>query len=507
MIRRSYFNLSHTKKLTCSMGKLVPVMCTEVVPGDKFRIKSNVLVRLAPMLAPVMGELSAFIHYWYVPTRLLQTNWSKMMSKGESGNEVIPVPKITPPSGGWPKNSLADYLGIPPENKTIPVTAYQFRAYNLIYNECYRDENLIEPVALSLADGSDTTTSTQLLSRAWQRDYFTNQLPWAQRGQAVTIPLAGQAPVTSNGQPFRVSSAAGGYGTDLRIDRDAQDTNKIHVLSNSVGTINPLYWSEETGLQADLSQVTGITVREQRLAFQLQKWAEKNARGGVRQVEWILAHFGIRISDARAQRPEFLGGGRAPIIVSEVLQTSSTDSVSPQANMAGTGFSAQQSPTITRYFEEHGYILAILSIMPRTSYQQGIPRQFLKDVPEDWYWPLFANIGEQATTIKELYAGASNPDKIFAFNQRYQEYCQELSTVHGDFRDTLNTWHFGRIFSSEPTLSADFINSDPTMRVFAITDGKYPPCLVHIGHDIKALRPIPKNRVPGFIDHDGWFGR
>lgn len=504
MIKRSFFNLSHTKKLTCDMGKLVPIMCMEVVPGDKFKVQSNIVVRLAPMLAPVMGELSAFVHFWYVPSRLLQTNWSKMMSKGESGNEVVPVPTITPPTGGWPKNSLADYLGIPPENKNIPVLALPFRGYDLIYNECYRDENLIEPVALSLADGDDTTTNTHLLKRAWQRDYFTNQLPWAQRGAQVTIPLGKSVPVTANG-PLKITDSTGQADLTSRIDRDPQDGTFNHWLINGAQSVNPIYYKD--GLQADLSSITGISVRDQRLGFQLQKWAEKNARGGIRQVEWILSHFGIRISDARVQRPEFLGGGRAPIVISEVLQTSSTDSVTPQANMAGHGFSAQSTPKFTRFFEEHGYIFGILSIMPRTSYQQGIPRMFLRKSPEDWYWPIFANIGEQATTIKELYAGATDPDKVFGFNPRYEEYCSELSTVHGDFRDSLNYWHMGRIFASEPTLSADFINSDPSKRIFAVTSEGYPPCLVHVGNDVKALRPIPKKRIPGFIDHDGWFGR
>lgn len=507
MIKRNLFNLSHTKKLTAAMGKLIPIMCIETVPGDKFHVKSNVLIRLAPMLAPVMGELSAFIHFWYVPTRLLQTNWSVMMSKGENGNTVIPVPTITPPVDGWPKNSLADYLGIPPENKTVPVTAYQFRAYNLIYNECYRDENLIQPVALSLADGSDTTTNTQLLSRAWQRDYFTNQLPWPQRGPQVTIPIGSSAPVSLS------SSISGGQKlVNGSTGEDFPSTPYSRVGTNASSIVNyedqfPVVLDPNGTLEADLSAVSGISIREQRLGFQLQKWAEKNARGGVRQVEWILSHFGVRVSDARLQRPEFLGGGRAPIIISEVLQTSSTDSVTPQANMAGHGFSAQQTPAFTRFFEEHGYIIGILSIMPRTSYQQGIPRQFLRQSVEDWYWPIFANIGEQATTIKELYAGAANPDKVFGFNPRYEEYCKELSTVHGDFRDTLNFWHFGRIFAEEPRLNADFINSDPTKRVFAVTEEAYPPCWCHIGHQVKALRPIPKKRIPGFIDHDGWFGR
>lgn len=510
--KRSKFNLDHTRKQTMSMGKLVPMMCMEVVPGDTFKVSSNVLVRLAPMLAPVMGELTAFVHYWYVPTRLLQKNWDSFLTHGVDGVTVAPRPTIAPPSGGWPAGSLADYLGIPPENTSIPVLAYPFRAYALIYNEWYRDENLITPVGFSDGDGVDTATNTSLLDRCWQRDYFTNALPWPQRGPAVTLPIGSKAPVYGNGNPIRYTDI-GGYnnntaGQTLRVGPDPQDTTANHVLSNINHASDPLYWPKSySSSYADLSNATSSTINDIRMAFQLQKWAEKNARGGVRLIEYIFNHFGVRVSDSRLQRPEFLGGGRAPIIISEVLQTSSTDSTTPQANPAGTGFSAQRTPSFTKSFEEHGYIIGLISIMPKTSYQQGIPRKFLRETSEDFYTPVFANLGEQAITIKELYAGATDPDKIFGFTPRYQEYRTEFSSVHGDFRTNMNFWHFGRIFANEPTLSAQFVKSDPTTRVFAVTTGNYPPCWCHIGNNVTAIRPIPKQGIPGFIDHDGWFAR
>lgn len=266
---------------------------------------------------------------------------------------------------------------------------------------------------------------------------------------------------------------------------------------NATGTA-PIKWGSETGLQADLSAATAATINSIRQAFQLQRWMEQNARGGVRYVESVLAHFGVRSSDARLQRPEFLGGGRSPIVVSEVIQTSVT-AATPQGNLAGHGFSAQQSHEFTKSFEEHGYIIGILSIMPRTAYQQGVPRMWSRSSKLDFYWPSFAHLGEQGVLNKEIYAEHSSPTGIFGYVPRYEEYRSRESAVCGDFRSTFNYWHMGRIFSGDPSLNSAFVTADPTKRINAVTDKHN--CWVQVLNNVTAVRPIPRQGTPGLLDH------
>lgn len=512
--KRNVFDLSHEHKLTCNMGMLIPCFNEEVLPGDTWKVNTDIAVRIAPMLAPIMHRVDVFTHFFFIPTRILQDDWEKFITGGPDGRDNTPVPVINSGSEGFAVGSLADYLGCPTGVANIDELAYPFRAYTMVYNEWYRNQNVQDPLPLSFGNGLDTITNTSLLRRNWEKDYFTSALPWPQRGPAVNLPLGTSAPVEIAGNSSSVKMtvgdpATGTYGNLSQVsDNGLVQGHKLMTVKSNEGNVGSVYFNTgwgNAGLRgnADLSTATAVTVNDMRQAFQVQRWMEKNARAGARYVESLMAHFGVRSSDGRLQRPEYLGGGRSPVVVSEVLQTSSTDSVSPQGNMSGHAFSAQRTHEFVRSFEEHGYILGIMSIMPRTAYQQGSPRMFNRRTRYDFAWPVFSHLGEQAVLNKEIYAqGTAADDQVFGYQNRYDEYRHRLSFVHGQFRSTLDYWHMGRIFGNLPKLNATFVAADPTKRINAVVDQKYDNCWVDIYHAVKAIRPLPKKGVPGFIDHD-----
>lgn len=517
---RNLFDLSHENKLTCEMGKLVPILCEEILPGDTFRVSTDMVVRMAPMLAPIMHNVNVYTHFFFVPNRLIFDKWEDFITGGADGSDSTVAPYMTTPSGGFAVSSLADYLGVPTGVGNAKISALPFRAYAKIYNDYYRDENLQTEVSLSTAAGADTTTSTALLTRCWQHDFFTSALPWTQRSTtgAVKLPLGSTAPVKGTGQGLGITD--GTYSGTLSnqhtstnavyalgIHHDVYDPVGTSVTSNyestNRATVGVVTDATKSGLVADLSTATAADINDIRYAFQVQRFLEKMARTGARYTEVILSHFAVKSSDSRLQRAEYLGGGRSPIAISDVLQTSADDDQpTPLATMAGHGYSAQRSHQFKRFFEEHGWLIGIMSIMPRSTYQQGLAKKWTRDTRFSYYWPVFSHLGEQAIHNREIYLQGTAADAgIFGYQPRYQEYRKRYSEVHGDFRSSLDFWHLGRVFTQLPVLNSDFVKCVPSTRIFAVTSGT-DHMWVDLYHKIKALRPIPKYGDPGYVDHD-----
>ena len=498
MAKRNVFDLSHDNKLTCNMGELVPAMCEEVYPGEKWRIRSDALTRFLAMKAPIFHDVDVFLHFWYVPTRLVHDNWEKFITGGKNGQDDTVIPTIkSPAETGYGAGTLWDYLGCPTGVPEFETLAYPFRVYNLIYNEFYMDEDLQDEATLSLGDGLDTTTNTTLLKRCWQRDYFTKARPFEQKGPQVKIPLGTVAPVsisasTDNFQLIRDTNSEPGT-----VFLGANSNDLVLGGTNSGSQTGTHYYGGLKG-SADLSNATSATINELRLRTKLQEWFEINMIAGSRYVEQTLSMFGVKTGDARLQRPEFIGAVRSPVFVSEVLQNSETSDDSPLGNMAGHAFSASSSRPLSYYFPEHGYVMCLLSIMPKTGYFQGSPRKWNRRTRFDFAWPLFSNLGYQAIENKEVFAQGTDDDAgIFGYTGRYDELRSIPNEVHGDFKGTLDYWHMARKFTELPVLNEEFVEADPTKRIFA-TQGYSQQCLVKVNFNITAIRPFPKRSIPGF---------
>ena len=561
--KKSVFDLSHDVKLTATWGRLIPVLCEPCVPGDKWRINTEMHVRLAPMLAPIMHRIDVTMHYFFVPNRLIWDDFQKFITGGEDGTEEVAFPTFRlrqmADNGRLDHGQLADYFGVqtydvddrPLFSEGELVSALPFRAYQLIYNQYYRDQNLEDEIDIhSESNGilpfSQMSAMTQWRSRAWRKDYFTSALPWVQRGPAVRLPMSGDAPITDlsgNNPGLRgvrsydeddrthdnlqmlygpegdlIGSAATANNT---IHYDPQDQSAPNSLlargqksASDAGTLyrpaninlNSTNQVDLSDLQADLRNVNAATINELRRASRLQEWLETNARGGSRYIEQIFAHFGVKSSDSRLQRAEFLGGSVSPVVIGEVLQTSAAQSDSAQANPAGVGSTLSSGRVVKKFIEEHGYIIGLLSIRPTPAYATGMKKDLFKFDRFDFFFPEFAQLGEQPILRKELFLGGDDEknEEVFGYTPRYAEYKYIPNSVHGDFRTpSLATWHLARFFNDYPNLNANFVHvrgqEQDLERIFAVETqlgDNLDHFWVNLHHNIRAVRPMPKYNVP-----------
>lgn len=481
-MKRNKHSLSYYKLLSADMGELVPIGLTEVLPGDTMQHMTNLLCRLAPLQTPVMHPVEVRVHHWFVPHRIIWDDWEDFITGGPDGMDSSDFPTIemsyTAPSTGTNQvGFLPDYLGVPPAIDNLVVSALPFRAYALIYNEFYRDQDLVTPLTIDTTSGVDTTTNVALQYIAWEKDRFTSSRPWEQKGPSITIPIGTTAPINNIGGSSGTSAAAtvqaDGSGTGWATNRS------LHALASGGGFVAP---------EVDLTGVSAVTVNVLREAMALQRYEEARARYGSRYVEY-LRYLGVRSSDARLQRPEYLGGGREMLQFSEVLQTGVDDGDDiGVGNLRGHGIGAMRSNRYRRHFEEHGYVMSLMSVRPKTIYAQGLSRTWNRRTKEDFWQQELQHIGQAEVLYKELYAAHATPDGTFGFQDRYDEYRRTESNVAGEFRTTLNDWHFARIFGSDPALNASFVTCVPTERTFQVTteDVLY----VMARHSIQARRLV-----------------
>lgn len=496
-MKRSKFSLSNYKLFTGNMGTLIPCGLMEVLPGDTVQHATSALVRCSPLLAPVMHPVHCRIHHWYVPHRLVWDDWEDFITGGSDGMDASVFPTIDMGGSGAAVGSLADYLGVPTGVADLVVSALPFRGYAAIYNEWYRDQDLQTALTIDTTDGADTTTNTTVQNVCWEKDYFTSSRPWEQKGPDITVPLGTSAPVLGLGIKSDIAAA-----TSASTFRDAGD--------NTFGTGGPVWEMQDSGnlfaipaqsaavpgssnlpqIYADLSNATGASINTLREAFALQRFEEARARYGSRYTEY-LAYLGVRSSDARLQRPEYLGGGRQTIQFSEVLQTAPTTSGNDLgvADLKGHGLGALRSNRYRRFFEEHGYVFSFFSVKPKTMYIQGLDRHWSRSAKEDFWQRELQHIGQQAILNKEIYAGHATPEGTFGYQDRYDEYRRQVSKVSGQFREsTLNFWHFARAFGSDPALNDDFVKCVPTETPFAVPSEDVLWCMTN--HSIQARRLV-----------------
>lgn len=505
-VNRNKFDLSHEKKLSLKMGNLYPILHFDTVPGDSFKVNSEVMLRVAPMLAPVMHRMNVYIHYFFVPNRLVWDEWEEFITGGEDGESepAFPYMQVTnADKDDWAKGTLPDYFGIEPVRGGATVTtgsitfsSLPFRAYQLIYNEYYRDQNLSEKLAIpktsGLDDGDNKAIILPMRERAWEKDYFTSALPWTQRGGEAALPVFGDPVYTPTSRAVQTS-------TDLPPDT-IQELTALQLSGQITGTGG----TPDLRIE-NLDSITGnVLINDLRKAARVQEWLEKSARGGSRYTEQIKSFFGVTSSDARLQRPEYLGGGKQPIVISEVLNTAGSNGetgapeLAPVGEMSGHGISVGRNNKFSRTFEEHGQIIGILNVRPKTAYQGGAPLKYFKRDKFDFYFPQFAHLGEQELTRKELFLSWESEESnetVFGYQQRYAEYKYEPSTVHGDFRDTLDYWHLSRQFDAAPFLNQTFIKCRPRLDFLAVNDGT-DYLWVQIYNHVSALRPMPYFSIP-----------
>lgn len=543
--KRNAFNLSHSVKLTMEMGQLVPFYVQDVLPSDRLRVSATNLIKFAPLIAPILSEVDVYLHFFFVPTRLIWDSWEDFITGSHKGKKLpedsMPqMPRwiflrnfvnqaITNPLEGESSplqhGSLADYLGFQTFKKGTSfdhvnthyyVDQLPFRAYRKIYNDWYRDENLQDDkdedwfsesgdISVNNSNFQDISYRMRLENRAWRKDYFTSALPFAQKGDDVLIP--GGISVDPGSQLFiqgtgGLSLSSGSVPTNQYLNVTARfndpKSGDLYV-DNGNGKIGATYQSLSllSGSQFNEFANSGAsegTIRELRRAMAAQRFLERRAVGGTRYIEQIRAFFGVKSSDARLQRSQFLGGCKNPVVVSQVLQTSETTQSSPLGQPAGNAVSAGGKYVFDHTFEEYGYVIGLISVVPKADYIQGIPKMYLRRDVYDFYFPQFAKIGEQPIENQELYFDPTSVDndKTFGYTPRYAEYRFRNNRVCGDFRDSLKFWTLARDFDRIQNLNSQFITCDPSTRIFAYENSDFHHLWCEIGLNVKSLRPLPK---------------
>ena len=497
-IQRSTFNRSHGLKTTFDAGYLVPILVDEVLPGDTFSVKAMGFGRLATPIYPIMDNLYVETFFFFVPNRLIWDNWERFNGAQDNPTDSTSylVPQITLGAGvSIADSTLFDYMGLPINVNGIEFNNLHGRAYNLIWNEWFRDENLQNSVTVDKDDGPDSVNDYVLLKRGKRHDYFTSALPWPQKGDAVNLPLGGQAEV----------HVAGAATTPIGVFDDTLNAYSNLAIGGSAQYTGGGATAVGGQMYTDLTTATAATINELREAFQIQRLYERDARGGTRYTEILQSHFGVTSPDARLQRPEYLGGGKSPVGFEAIPQTSSTDATTPQGNVAAMAQVGVGGHGFTKSFTEHGVIIGMANVFADLTYQQGMNRMWKRRDRWDFYWPALSHLGEQAILNEEIYTqGTATDTDVFGYQERYAEYRYKPSQITGKMRSaatgSLDVWHLSQDFSALPVLNNTFIEENPPIdRVVAVTNE--PDLIFDWFFDMKTTRPMPVYSVPGLIDH------